>query len=193
MRRVIGKRRGEDEQMLKLIDAWRKAGSHRLDEDGDNLYEHGAAVALFDRWWPLFVRASFEPALGKDLFDKVEDGFLGLGGGGWDWASHVDKDLRRTLGRKVRAPLSRPYCGGPKRKRARSRCRGVLLRTLREAVKETSEKYGSEDPDKWTVQAVCDDGCDQNEPTALGAVGTPAFPWQNRGTFHQVVELTKRR
>jgi hypothetical protein len=30
-------------------------------------------------------------------------------------------------------------------------------------------------------------------PSALGAVDTPPFPWQNRGTFHQVVELTGRR
>lgn len=193
MRRVIGKRRGRDERMLKLVDRWRKAGSHRLDEDGDNLYENGAAVALFDRWWPLFVRAAFEPALGKHLFDEVEDGFLGLGGKGWDWTSAVDKDLRAVLGRRVRGRLSRVYCGGRHRLRTRSLCRGVLLRTLREAVKETSEKYGSEDPADWTVQAVCDDGCDQNEPTALGAVETPPFPWQNRGTFHQVIELSKHR
>jgi hypothetical protein len=24
-------------------------------------------------------------------------------------------------------------------------------------------------------------------------VDTPAFPWQNRGTYHQVVELTEHR
>jgi hypothetical protein len=30
-------------------------------------------------------------------------------------------------------------------------------------------------------------------PSALGAVETPPFPWQNRGTFHQVVELAARR
>ena len=32
--------------------------------------------------------------------------------------------------------------------------------------------------------------CDQNVPSALGAVETPPFPWQNRGTYHQVVELS---
>jgi acyl-homoserine lactone acylase PvdQ len=192
MRRVIGKRRRRDEQMLELIDAWRKAGSHRLDEDGDNLYENGSAVALFDAWWPLFVRASFEPALGEDLFEKVER-FLGLGGFGWDWTSHVDKDLRMVLGRDVRGPLSRMYCGGTNPRKARSRCRGVLLSTLRAAIEETAEKYGSDDPADWSVPAVCDEGCDQNEPTALGAVETPPFPWQNRGTFHQVVGLSEHR
>jgi hypothetical protein len=47
------------------------------------------------------------------------------------------------------------------------------------------------------VPATCEQAsppkCDQNVPTALGAVETPPFPWQNRGTYHQVVELTARR
>jgi acyl-homoserine lactone acylase PvdQ len=201
MRRVIGRVRGDDRRLVELVDAWTKAGSHRLDADGDNLYDHGAAVALFDRWWPLFVRASFEPALGKGLFDKVER-FLSLGptvddGWGWDWSSHVEKDLRMVLGRRVRDPHSRVYCGGANRRRARSRCRGVLLRTLRAAAAAAAESYGSEDSASWTVPATCDDddppACDQHVPTALGAVETPAFPWQNRGTYHQVVELSEHR
>ena len=58
MKRVIGARANEEErQLLGRIDAWYEAGGQRLDADGDNLYEHGAAVSLFDHWWPLFVRA----------------------------------------------------------------------------------------------------------------------------------------
>ena len=192
MRRVVGKARGGDEQMLKLIDKWRRDGSHRLDEDGDNLYENGAAVALFDNWWPMFVRASFRPALGEELFAKVTD-FIGIDGNGWDWASHVDKDLRMVLGRKVRGPHSQIYCGGAKPRGARKRCRNVLLKTLRVAVEQTSKEQASDDPAAWKVQAICDEGCDNIEPTELGAVGTPPFPWQNRGTFHQVVEMSGHR
>ena len=66
-----------------------------------------------DAWWPRFVRAQFQPALGKELFDTVEDRVLGLGGFGWDWATHVQKDLRNVLGRRVRGRYSRVYCGGP--------------------------------------------------------------------------------
>jgi hypothetical protein len=73
----------------------------------------------------------------------------------------------------------------------------VLLRTLKDAAAATAEEYGSAEPDNWQVPALCDDAspavCDQNVPTALGAVDTPAFPWQNRGTYHQVVELTEHR
>jgi hypothetical protein len=47
----------------------------------------------------------------------------------------------------------------------------------------TCEKPKSPDPP----------ACDQKVPSALGAVDTPPFPWQNRGTYHQVVELTGHR
>ena len=200
LRRMIGRASAGDARHLELLDAWNRAGSHRLDEDGDNLYEHGAAVALMDSWWPLLVRASFEPALGEDLFAKVEDRFLSLpagGLGGWDWASHVEKDLRTILGRRVRGKPSRTYCGGSSRRRAKALCRELLVRTLREAVAATAEKQGSADPADWKVPATCPKRnpaiCDQEVPTALGAVDTPPFPWQNRGTYHQVVELTGRR
>jgi hypothetical protein len=79
----------------------------------------------------------------------------------------------------------------------RSRCRQILLSTLRDAVAEVKLKYGSEDPAKWKVPATCAQKhpaiCDQWVPTALGAVDTPPFPWQNRGTFHQLVELSAHR
>src|SRR4051812_24386381 len=196
MRRAIGKAGGDDAKFLALLDDWHKSGSHRLDENGDNVYEHSAAVALMDAWWPRFVHASFEPSFGKELFDKVVGEFLGLGRLDWDWSSQVQKDLRNVLGRKVRGRYSQVYCGGPSRKRARSRCRTILLSTLREAIAEVEQKQGSDDPGQWTVKATCDkttEVCDQKVPTDLGAVDTPPFPWQNRGTFHQIVELTGKR
>lgn len=202
IRRVAGRQHGDDERLLALLDAWRAAGGQRLDADGDNLYDHGAAVALFDEWWPLVVRGSFEPALGPDLFAKVEDRFLRLGptvddGWGWRWSSHVEKDLRMVLGRRVRGPHSRLYCGGWRRRGAKGRCRTVLVATLREAARRTAARFGTADVARWTVPATCEQtdppACDQEVPTALGAVETPPFPWQNRGTFHQVVEIAGGR
>jgi hypothetical protein len=103
-----------------------------------------------------------------------------------------------VLGRRVRGAHSRLYCGGRKREGARRRCRAVLLRTLGDAAAAAAEEYGSAEPANWKVPALCDDPggppvCDQNVPTALGAVDTPAFPWQNRGTYHQVVGLSEHR
>ena len=160
-------------------------------------------MALMDAWWPRYVRASFEPAFGKDLFDKIVAQFLGLGRLDWDWASQVQKDLRNLLGRRERGRYSRIYCGGPARghvrgkrlAKVRSRCRTILLSTLHDAIADVKQKQGSDDPSKWKIPATCQKPveCDQKVPTALGAVETPPFPWQNRGTFHQVVELSGRR
>jgi hypothetical protein len=110
-----------------------------------------------------------------------------------------------VLGRLERGRFSQMYCGGPARGRVRgkrlakvrARCRTVLLASLHEAVADVTKKYGSDDPAKWKVAATCEQKdppeCDQEVPAALGAVDTPPFPWQNRGTFHQVVELAGHR
>jgi acyl-homoserine lactone acylase PvdQ len=207
LRRVIGKVSGTDQQMLSLIDAWVRSGSNRLDRNGDNVYEHSAAIALMDAWWPRLVRAQFQPALGKELFDLVEARVLGIGGPddwGWVWSSHVQKDLRSVLGLPERGRYSRIYCGGPARqpvrgkrlKHTRTQCRDVLLKTLRAAVAEVAQQRGS-DTSQWKLQATCDQtsppSCDQLVPNTAGAVDTPPFPWQNRGTFHQVDEIPGHR
>jgi acyl-homoserine lactone acylase PvdQ len=198
MRRVIGKAPAADEPFLKILDAWHSSGSQRLDANGDNTYDHSAAVALMDAWWPRAVKAEFRPALGKTLFDKVVSDVLGLGGfNDWAWATHVQKDLRNVLHKKERGRYSRTYCGGAKRSGVRVRCRAVLLASLRAAVADVTKKYGSPDPAKWSVPATCEKAsppkCDQIVPTTAGAIDTPPFPWQNRGTYHQVVELTQHR
>jgi penicillin amidase len=191
--------------MLALLDAWRVSGSNRLDSNGDNLYDHSPAIALLDAWWTRFVEAEFGPALGQSLLERVERSVLSLDGDfGWAWATHVQKDLRAVLGKRVRGRYSRVYCGGPVRtpvrgkrlRRVRRRCRSVLLDSLRGAVAEVKRKLG-EDPGAWKVPATCPKSdppaCDQNVPTAAGAVDTPPFPWQNRGTYHQVDEITGHR
>jgi acyl-homoserine lactone acylase PvdQ len=202
MRRVIGTATGNDEKLLDLLDAWQRSGSHRLDSSGDNVYEHSAAVALMDDWWPRFVTAEFEPPLGADLFGQVRDRVLGLGDFGWDWASQVQKDLRSVLGRPEKGRYSRIYCGGPRAQPAtdaqlaatRRACRKVLLSTLRDAFADVQTKLGS-DPSQWKVYATCEDHntCDEIVPNTAGAVDTPPFPWQNRGTYHQIDEITRHR
>jgi acyl-homoserine lactone acylase PvdQ len=187
--RVIRRGSASQQPYLDRLVAWRRAGSQRLDANGDNTYDHSAAIATMDAWWPRLVRGMFEDDLGKELFDQVEDEVLGLGGFGWDWATHVQKDLRAVLGRRVRGRYSRLYCG-----RSRRACRAVLLKALDEAIADQTAKRGA-DPATWKVPATCDDPdqCDMIVPTTAGAVDTPPFPWQNRGTYHQILKVRDRR
>jgi hypothetical protein len=211
MTRVIGHASGQSKQILGLLDAWQRSGAQRVTPTFEaNVYRHSAAIAVFDQWWPRFVTAEFEPALGKRLMQMVESDALYLnvaGGISYAWTSQVQKDLRSVAGASERGRYSHVYCGGPvsqpasglrggRLRRSQRLCRGVLLRTLAAAIKAVSAKQGG-DPLKWKILATCPQtnppSCDQEVPTTGGAVATPPFPWQDRGTYHQVVEVAGRR
>jgi acyl-homoserine lactone acylase PvdQ len=185
IRRLIRRVRDPDARALVgLLDAWRRGGAHRRDLDRDGTYDDVAAVALMDAWWPRLVRGVFEPVLGHELVERAR-AITGFGsppptsgsafGSGW-WG-HLDKDLRALLGRRVRGRLSRRYCG----RGSRARCRGILVSTLKEAAAELRGRYGA-DPSTWRAS-------DRIEFFTAGGVATPSMPWQNRGTFQQVVEV----
>jgi hypothetical protein len=107
------------------------------------------------------------------------------------------------MGAPEKGRYSRIYCGGPRLQpssaggfaKAQAACRGVLLSTLTDAYKETSAAQGSANPADWKVYATCDDPstCDEIVPNTAGAVDTPPFPWQNRGTYHQITEIQGQR
>jgi acyl-homoserine lactone acylase PvdQ len=210
MSRVIGHASGRPGQILRLLKAWQRSGAQRVTPTfRANVYLHSAAIAVFDQWWPRFVTAEFQPALGRKLMAMVEADVLSLptDGFSYDWTSQVQKDLRSVIGAPERGRYSHIYCGGPVSqpagglsgralRRVRARCRAILLRTLSAAIKAVAAKQGS-DPAKWTVLATCPQtnppSCDQEVPVTAGAVSTPPFPWQDRGTYHQVVEVFGHR
>jgi hypothetical protein len=76
------------------------------------------------------------------------------------------------------------------------RCRAILLHSLRQAVQAIAADRGN-DVSQWQYAATCPKAtpraCVQSEPSTAGAVATPPFPWQNRGTYHQVIEALGRR
>ncbi len=209
MRRAIGHPGGKAGQLLALMDAWHAAGSQRLAPDGSNVYAYSPAIAAFDAWWPRLVTAEFQPVLGGALMKKVEDNVLNLPqtGFNYEWTSQMYKDLRSAVGARERGRYSHIYCGGPaaqpsrglhgrRLRRARRRCRAVLLRTLDDAIAAVSAKQGP-DPSAWKVYATCAQtnppACDQEVPTTAGAIDTPPFPWQDRGTYHQVTQVVGHR
>lgn len=208
MRRVLGSVHGTPARFVSLMDTWRHSGSQRVQPVGGNVYTHSAAIALFDAWWPRFVTAEFQPALGAKLMSTVENSALSLPftGFNYNWTSQVQKDLRSAMGAPERGRYSHVYCGGPTPqpaaglhgsalRRTKDRCRNVLLRTLSAAIKAVSAKQGP-DPAHWKVLATCPNNpssCDEEVPVTAGAVATPPFPWQDRGTYHQVVEVQGHR
>jgi acyl-homoserine lactone acylase PvdQ len=191
---VIGRPR--DAKLRAAVDAlraWRRAGGHRRDKDRDGVYEHADAIRIMDTWWPRWVRAEFAPALGKPAFDRLAAtvGFDNepnnhgehLGSAYQDgWYGYARKDLMTVLGRRVRGPYTREYCGSGSLRR----CRAALRNSLRAALAvPASELYGGDpkcpNADQWCFDAV--------SFRATGGATQPLIHWINRPTFQQVNEI----
>jgi acyl-homoserine lactone acylase PvdQ len=197
--RILGSSRNATRRdAVAKLRAWQRAGAHRRDEDGDGIYEHADAIAILDAWWPRWMRAQFEPVLGKTLFESMAsvheldnhpNNHGDHVGSAWQngWYSFAQKDLRTLLGRRVRGRWSRVYCG----RGSRTRCRRALERSLDAALTvndtELYEDTVCEDEGRSGEQACYD--AIWHRP--LGGITQPLIPWQNRPTFQQVVEIPK--
>ncbi len=198
---VIGSPRDD-----KLADAvarlrdWVASGSHRRDRDGDGRYEHAGAIRVLDAFWPLWMRAQFEPSLGSKLYDQLVDAHQldnspnnhgsHLGSAYQEgWYGYAAKDLRRVLGRRVKAPYSKRYCGSG----SRARCRSLLRDALARALDVPASKLYA---DKACASAgqPGDQACfDKIVFRSTGGVTQPMIGWQNRPTYQQAVEIRGHR
>jgi acyl-homoserine lactone acylase PvdQ len=87
-------------------------------------------------------------------------------------------------GGPVAGPYSRVYCA----QGSLDACRQLLQTTLRNALVDTpAQLYGIPDCQS-NPQASC---YDEDTSTVASGISIPRFPWQNRPTFQQVVELTR--
>jgi len=197
MLRAVGKPRSAKLRAgIALLRRWHRRGAHRRDLNRDGHYDDDAAVTLMDAWWQTFVPGEFRPALGGGLYGKFTR-FLPIGdpiGGAatspdyeTGWYGYVSKDLRDLFGPRPRGPWSRAYCG----KGSRKRCRRALRRSLAAALKVTRQDLYGHDPacaSEHRVEASC---FDETRSTVVSGIDIPAFPWINRPTFQQTVELTR--
>ncbi len=203
LRRVIGAGGGTRvQQLVSILSGWAAAGSQRRALAGSNYVADGPAVLLMDTWWPLLVRAEFQPVLGKTLMDFIDQQFNsiqpdgirdGTGNGFFaGWEMDVQKDLRQVLHQPVRGRFSRTYCGGGSLRR----CRSLLDATLLQAADQLAAKYGAS-ISNWQLPVTCPlttpPSCDQIVPVAAGAIDVPPQPFDNRGTFYQAVALSGHR
>ncbi|GAT82122.1 penicillin acylase [Streptomyces sp. F-3] len=185
----------------KLQD-WLAAGARRTETSaGSRRYAHADAIRILDAWWPLLVRAQFEPGLGSDLYTaftvnlpidespSAAHGPTGAHAGSsfqFGWWSYVDKDIRAVLGKPVRGPLARKFCGNGDL----AACRDVLIGTLKQAAgTPAAQVYPGDDQcaagDQWCADSIVQ--------RPLGGIKHARISWQNRPTFQQVVEFTGHR
>lgn len=184
------------------LHAWLAAGARRTETSpGSKTYADADAIRILDAWWPLLVKAEFEPGLGSDLFTaftrnlpvdeapSAGHGPTGAHAGSsfqYGWWSYVDKDIRTVLGEPVRGPLAEKYCGSG----SLGACRDLLLSTLKEAAGKTAAQvYPGDDQcsagDQWCADAIVQ--------RTLGGIKHGKIGWQNRPTYQQVVEFTSHR
>jgi acyl-homoserine lactone acylase PvdQ len=190
-----------EQSAVNQLRAWVASGAHRRDNaPQDSHYDNADAIAILDAWWPKALTAAFKPALGDDLFNKVqaEIGFddpPGPLGSSYiaGWEGYVNKDLRDLLGRSVLDPFSRGYCG----EGVLATCRSELLTSLDGAIDQAQNH-----PEQLYPQAggcftggggdsqMCHDAI-QFRP--IGAVSVKPMEWINRPTWQQVVEVQGHR
>ncbi|MFE9353930.1 penicillin acylase family protein [Streptomyces olivaceoviridis] len=187
---------------VSRLQAWVAAGAKRTETSaGSKKYADADAIRILDAWWPLLVKAEFEPGLGSDLYTAVtgnlpvdEAPSAGHGPTGshagssfqYGWWSYVDKDIRAVLGESVRGGLARKYCGGG----SLSACRDTLISTLKQAAGLTAAQVYPGDDQCSTGDQWCADSIVQR---TLGGIKHGRISWQNRPTYQQVVEYTSHR
>jgi acyl-homoserine lactone acylase PvdQ len=181
------------------LNAWYDAGGHRWDLTKSGTYSNNAAIELIDAWWPKLLTAEFQPRLGAPAFKDL-DGMLGSGSvyTGTDpnqpdfaqgWFGYVSRDLLDLLAahshrRPGPSAYTKVYCGNG----SFNGCRAVLRSTLLAATSVTPKQMYGYGACASNPQPSC---FDKDEWTAASAISLPPFPFQNRPTFQQVVELTR--
>jgi acyl-homoserine lactone acylase PvdQ len=175
------------EAAASLVDAWRSGGSSRLDRELDGKIDDPGAAVL-DAAWPGLADAVLAPVLGPltgrlaGLHGRSDD--PGPGGSAYisGWYGYVDKDLRTLLGRGVRGPYSRRYCGAG----VLATCREALWAALDTAA-ATLEKAQGPAPSTWRADATGE------RIRFTSGVLPDTMRWTNRPTFQQLMSFSSHR
>jgi acyl-homoserine lactone acylase PvdQ len=175
------------EAAAALLDAWRTNGSSRLDRDLDGKVDDPGAAVL-DAAWPRLADAVLAPVLGPladrlaALHGRSDD--AGPGGSSYisGWYGYVDKDLRTLLGREVRGPYSRRYCGAG----VLATCRDALWGAIDAAAAQLEATQGPA-PSSWRADATAE------RIRFTSGVLSDTMRWSNRPTFQQLMSFSGHR
>jgi acyl-homoserine lactone acylase PvdQ len=175
------------EAAASLLDNWRLSGSSRLDRDLDGRVDDPGA-AVMDAAWPGIADAVMTPVLGPlvarlaAVHGRSDD--AGPGGSSYisGWYGYVDKDLRTLLGREVRGPYSRRYCGAG----VLATCREALWSAIEAAAAQLESTQGPA-PSSWRADAAAE------RIRFTSGVLPDTMRWSNRPTFQQLMSFTGHR
>jgi acyl-homoserine lactone acylase PvdQ len=184
---------------VATLKAWMKDGTQRRDEDADGTYEHSDAIRIMDAWWPLWMKAQFQPTLGTTLFATLPHGQDNAPNNHGDhlgsayqegWYGYAKKDLETILGTKVKELYARTFCG----KGDLAACRTALRGSLKAAIQVPASQLYSGDATCVKAKRDGDQTCyDAISFRALGGITQPLIPWINRPTYQQAVEIKGHR
>jgi acyl-homoserine lactone acylase PvdQ len=175
-----------DQQMLSLLEAWRLAGSSRLDRDNDGKIDDPGA-AIMDNAWPKIADAVMSPVLGPQLGELASlmgrDDSPNNQGSSFNsgWYGYVDKDLRTIAGRSVAGKFRTRFCGNGDL----AACRDSLWAAIDAAGNELESAQGS-NPANWRSDA-------NGERIRFGAFFPFTMRWTNRPTFQQAISYDGHR
>jgi acyl-homoserine lactone acylase PvdQ len=170
-----------------LIESWNVQRASRLDRDLDGKIDDPGA-AVMDAAWPRIADAVMTRVLGPladrlaALHGRSDD--PGPGGSAYNtgWYGYVDKDLRTLLGREVRGPYSRRYCGAG----VLATCREALWAAIDAAAAQLEATQGS-NPSKWRADATAE------RIRFTSGVLSDTMRWTNRPTFQQLMSFSGHR
>ena len=163
-------------------------------------YQHNEAITIMDAWWPKLLEAEFAPALGAGTRSPRCRRCCAFGGP-YPGGATGRARLRRRLVRLRQQGPARPARG----ERARRGAEGALLaRLLRrrlavelpasaaELAAGSAVGHAAADLRARRLRRKRPGELLRHEPlrTSASGVSVPPFPFQNRPTFQQVVELT---
>ena len=168
-----------EQAMIALLEEWIAEGALRRDGDGNGDYDRSAAVAIMDAWWEPLLRGIFDPVLDDSARIPITfDNAPSSGGSAYEsgFYPHVYTDLSMVLGRNLKSPTSRIYCGGSKdASGTREACAKVLLDSLVAA----GDALGGDDPGAWQSDAA-------GERILFLPGAALSMHWVNRPTTQQI-------
>ena len=198
--KIIGHPRGGTlASVVSELRTWVATGAHRINRahpGASGSYEQSDAVRIMDAWWPLLLKAEFQPVLGAQLLNEIGSDFKfndepGHGSSGEHLGSAFDvgfygivqKDLRSAAHQHVSGALNRVYCGNG----SLTRCRAALEASLLQAAAESFQQVYPADSLCSAGDQMCSDSI---QFRAIGAITQPLIEWVNRPTFQQADSFT---